>query len=441
MSIFSLLWEEVLHRKMTSLLMVGVVVAAVASVCGAVFWLQHFDQRTEAIVAQTEGDTLQRVDEARRTAEQAAKALEDDYRKITKGLGFNMLILPAEQNMADWLRDDFARQDMPEEYVTKLASTNLVTTNHLLPTLTARITWPEASQEVIMIGVRGQVAIAGRDEKKPIMDPLPEGTVVVGYHLGQNLKLKKGDAVTFHDQPYKVHQVYPQRGTKDDISIWVPLYHAQTILNKPGRINAIFALQCHCDTADRMARIEQEISSVLGDKVKVVEVSGMALARARARTRAHEEAISQVARTEENAKAEVASVVEARQNLRGQRETMTAILVPIVLIGAVVWLGSLAWLNVRQRRSEIGILRAVGVGSGRILLLFLGKACLLGLVGASAGVLIGIGIAMFAGLQLTSVAAFIGVVLLATPLVAILAGWLPALGAIQMDPALALREE
>ena len=68
-------------------------------------------------------------------------------------------------------------------------------------------------------------------------------------------------------------------------------------------------------------------------------------------------------------------------------------LVPVVMVGAAVWVALLSWGNVRERRPEIGILRALGLGSRQILLVFLSRAVLMGLagggLGCAAGVLIG----------------------------------------------------
>ncbi|MHC4199766.1 MAG: FtsX-like permease family protein, partial [Planctomycetota bacterium] len=105
--------------------------------------------------------------------------------------------------------------------------------------------------------------------------------------------------------------------------------------------------------------------------------------------------------------------------------------------------------NVRERRAEIGILRALGLRSRQILLVFLGKAIMIGLVGAVAGYLAGwIGGALWAGGPegAVSLAALFDpralvLALVAAPVLSGLAGWLPAVAAAQADPAEVLREE
>ena len=127
---------------------------------------------------------------------------------------------------------------------------------------------------------------------------------------------------------------------------------------------------------------------------------------------------------------------------------MAAILVPLVIVGSAGWVGVLAFTNVRQRRAEVGILRAIGLRSRVIFSIFLVKALLIGLLGASLGYAGGfvVGAAWreagaTAGVSsLFSPALLIPVFLLA-PLLSGVAAWAPAMMAARQDPAVVLREE
>ena len=77
---------------------------AVVSVCSVFTMLEIYDLRTKEIVQKKEQETKVRMD-----------SLEDDYRKITKQLGFNLLILPKNQNISDVYANDFASKFMPEK--------------------------------------------------------------------------------------------------------------------------------------------------------------------------------------------------------------------------------------------------------------------------------------------------------------------------------------
>ena len=424
MNLRRLILREILFRKLNFFLGVLSVSVAVACLVGELAILQKHDARTDRIIAAKEAETKTRM-----------AALEDDYRKITKGLGFNVLILPREQNLSDLFADDFASKYMPEEYVERLAKSRVATIQHLLPSLQQKLKWPEVERTVILIGVRGEVPILHADSKKPILEAVPAGTMVVGSELHRSLKLKQGDKVKLLGREFAVGKLHPERGTKDDITIWISLKEAQALLNKPGQINGILALECVC-AADSLDKVRGEISKVLPD-TQVIEFQSQTLARAEARQRAGVEAKEAVEREKQN-----------RAKLRQERESFAAILVPVVVLGSGLWIAFLAFGNVRERRTEIGLLRALGVQSRRIMAIFLGRAMLMGVVGAG----LGFGGGILVGAIWREGAAAQGVpvpfdptllltVLAGTPFVAALAGWLPSYMAAQQDPAEILSQE
>ena len=109
----------------------------------------------------------------------------------------------------------------------------------------------------------------------------------------------------------------------------------------------------------------------------------------------------------------------------------------------MVWVGFLAFTNVRDRLPEIGILRAIGLRSGQIFLLFIAKALILGLLGAVVGYLAGfLGGVGWVGLPATQVFEPTALVLAlaVAPILSALAAWLPATVAARQDPATILRE-
>lgn len=425
MKLHRLVFREILHRKLTFALGVVSVAVAVACLVGALAILQKHDTRTEQIIAAKEAETQQ----------QMAK-LEDDYRKLMLKMGFNVLILPKDQNLSDLYADDFASKYMPEEYATRLATNRVVTINHILPSLQQKVKWPEQARTILLMGVRGEVYIQSK-QQKPLLEPVAAGTVIVGSELARNLALEPGAKTRLLGREFTVAKINPERGNKDDITVWINLAEAQELLDKRGLINGILALDCTCDTVDRLSRIRAEIARILPD-TQIIEYASQALTRAEARQRAAAEAQASLQREK-----------EGRAKLRGEREALAAVLVPVVLVGSAVWIGLLALANVRDRRGEIGILRALGLRSSQVLAIFLSKAMVIGLGGAMAGYAAGrvVGATWREAAGTPPVPmAFIEpqlllLVLVAAPLLAALASWLPAMSAAQQDPADVLRQE
>jgi hypothetical protein len=426
MTLGRLIRQEIRHRPLSFALSALGVALAVLGVLGTLGLLRAYDRHSgELLVAQEKA-----------MAEKMAK-LEDDIRKTMKGLGFNIYIFPEGQELSEVYAEGFASKTMPESYVTTLAESGIVTINHLLPSLTRKLKWPEQQRTVLLVGIRGEVPLAHRNPKKPLVDPVEPGTVVLGAELHQSLGLKPGDSITFMGRRFTVAKCHPERGSRDDITIWMNLREAQELLGQPDRINAIQALECNCASVDRLGEIRADLQALLPG-TRIVETKSTALARAEARQTAQMVARQQLAAKQAE-----------REALRAARKRQAAVLLPLVTLLSMAWVGLLTWLNVRERRGEIGVLRAVGVKSRTVLGAFLGRALLAGTVGAALGIAgaLALGAAgaksLFYGYSLGALLNP-GEWLLAVALAPVLAGlgaWLPSLHAAQRDPAVVLRAD
>lgn len=430
MNIRHLILRECLFRKKHFLLGVAAVAVAVASFAAALVMLALFDRQTERLL--TEREERMRVRLA---------ALQDDMRIITRDLGFNLRILPRDLNLVNFYAQDFADGSMPEAYIHKLAGQPLVTVNHLLPTLQKRVDWPEQEfGDIKLVGTLGEVPIADKKQKKPLLQKVPNGGIVLGHQLARQISrssgtdLRPGDDLVFRGRTFRVHRLHPRKGDIDDVTVWLHLHDAQEMLDAPGRINEILALGCNC-SAERLGVIREEIAAILPD-TQVEEFETRATARAEARNR--------VAREEEEGLRQERADREA---LRGEMTRLTGWLLPAVALAAVVWFALLALGNVLARREEIGIFRALGVGSLRVFVLFLGRALLVGIVGAVVGSILGLAAATAFADSFEEVRQVLAllvpdlvVLVLAAPLVGMAAGWLPALIAVRQDPAAILQE-
>ena len=127
-----LILSEISHRKFHFGFMVFGVMTAVACSTSVIMLLTIHNVQTEQILRSK-----------RQVVQNHTEELEDQMRKISKGLGFNILILPKDQNLSELYSNNYASKFMPESYASKLAESEIVTINYLLPTVEQRICWPE----------------------------------------------------------------------------------------------------------------------------------------------------------------------------------------------------------------------------------------------------------------------------------------------------------
>ena len=421
MGVVKLVIKEMLHRRTIFFSGLVSVILSIAVLIGVLFTLAILDQQTAKILTEKEKETAARME-----------GLQDDYRKIMKLLGFNLLIIPQNQKLADFFEEDQVREYMPASYAERLADAKLVTIQHILPSLQEKIYWPEKNRTIILIGTRGEIAAADARIREPMLVAVPTDHAIVGYELAQSLRLKPQDSITLLGHTFTVQRCNEERGSKDDISVWIDLKQAQQLLKKPEQINAILALKCHCHGND-IDQVRRDIAAILPG-VRVIEQAGKVVTRAEARDRAKEEAAASLA-------AEIAN----RKKLRSELERSSSLLTPLIFLVSAVWLALSFFVNVRDRRSEIGLLRACGACDRRVMSLFLTKALIIGLVGALIGYLLGAVIAVMRNpdgrfIDIVNIP-YLGFAMITAVLLSLIASWIPAFYAARQDPALILREE
>ena len=417
-----LIFREIAHRKLSFCLGAMSVAVAAACVVGGITLLRGHDILTDQLLSDQQAATAQRLSQ-----------LTDDYRKLMLRVGFNVRILPADQDLGDFYDAGFAAKTMDEQLASRLAAAEIITIRHLLPKLQRRVVWPERGRRVLLIGTRGEVPAAFRtDPKKPIVTAIPAGVIDVGHHLG----LDAGQSVTFMGREFTVRRSLAEQGTRADITVWMDLATMQELVNLPGRINEIQAVDCRCAWAN-VQEVRRELQRILPE-TQVVLTQDTALVRAEARMTAEAEQAAALAQQR-----------DARDRLEARNARLAGVLAPLVVVACGVWVCLLAAVNTRSRRGEVGILRAVGVRARRVFWIFMARSMLMGLAGAAVGCVLGFAAAVFGselsgGVFASAKALFSGWAwlgsILGAPLLAAAAAWAPALVAAQQDPADVLSE-
>jgi len=337
-----------------------------------------------------------------------------ETKRIMRDMGFNVRIIPKETDLGAFYLKGFSEHTFSEDAIHRLASQESISYNHLVATLQQQMRL--GNMTVVVMGLSGELFPPGR--KKPLMIyPIAPGTVHVGYEIARHLGIKKGDTIELAGEALTVAQSMPQSGSTDDIRIFGALPDMQRVLGMEGQINEIKAIDCLCLTPDEdpQAILRAELNRVIPE-AQAFLLSDMA---------------------------------EARARQRQMVEKYMAFLIPLFFVLCGVVLAVLVTLNVRERQTEIGLLRALGYGSGTIGMLFLGKSIFVGLIGASLGYGFGTWLAVWVGPDIFQVTAksikatpeLFGWSLLIAPIFAAVASFIPVMIAVTQDPAMTLRAE
>ncbi len=342
--------------------------------------------------------------------------------RIMRGTGLNLRIIPAKTNMDNFWLNRYSQYTMPENYIKKIAHQKTFTANHLIATLTRKITFK--GQKILLTGIAPQEICPPGHAQSHMVATVPLGTVDVGYTIAKRFNLHKGDTIEIMGKKLRVHNTLHETGTPagDDIRIYCHLADAQNILGLTGKINEIKALDCMCLAARKETRAQtlQRLRKALKGVLPNVEVFLWK------------------------------DISDIRHEQRIMiRRYVYSIILPSVIVVCIVWIGLLAMLNVRQRRTETGILRALGYNSAQVAGLFIGKAFIIGIIGAVLGFALGTYMAMkFGPSVFTETAKSIKpeyVLLLwsviVAPLMAAMASLVPATVAVTQDPAGILNQQ
>ena len=462
MSTFKLLLAEIRYRKLNFALSLLAVTIAVALFVTGPILIDGYGHQTETELKQLHAGVVEsqaRVAQSEREADAALTKLEDDTRIAMRDMGFNLEIVHRDTDTIDFNSSQVPTLDMPQEYIDRLAADRSLTMiTHLVAILREKITWGD--HQVLLDGYLPEATQSHMRRKAPMGYILQPGTVYLGYHLGKHKKV--GETIEVLGKEFRLAAVFKEQGSRQDSTIAMHLSDAQALLAKPDRIekpiNLILALDCRCAEAD-LPLIRKQLADALPE-THVIRDRSKAAARANQRAmvkQQHDQIVALHRRDLEQRQNTLAETEARRAKIQQGMETLAGVMTWLVVLGSAVWVGLLAWSNVRERVTEIGVLRALGKSSTRIAALFLGKAIILGLLGAATGFSLGAGLGYAIGTDATQSFGFrplyaaadhftfpydlLVFALVGAPLLSAMASYLPTLFAVTQDPAVVLRDK
>ncbi len=335
--------------------------------------------------------------------------------RLTRDMGFNLRIVPKETNMDKFWHLGYSEHTMPQENVVKFMSFKEFSFAHLTATLHHKLLW--RGMDIVLTGISDELEPSGR-EKTPMIHIIKPGDLILGFEVANKLDLNQGDRVDLIGKEFIVSKTLSESGSMDDIRMYARLEEIQAILGMEGRVNEIRALNCLCLTTgneDPLIILREQLEQVLPQSRIIMDKN----------------------------------IAMARERQRLMFEKYFAFIIPFVVVTCAIWIAAMILINVRDRKQEIGILRALGYGGGYIATLFLGKAVLFGLLGAILGFFIGSALSLIYGPDIFLVTAssvkpiysLLGWSILAATVFSVTSALLPTMIAITQDPAQTLRGE
>ncbi len=224
---------------------------------------------------------------------------------------------------------------------------------------------------------------------------------LLGINAAKKLELKTGDALDIGDSSFKVSGVL-DTGASDDDRIFINFEEAEAISGKNG------------------ATLVQV--SVLGDIEAVIKFLESKNYRVK----------------------KVRQVAESESALLDKTQLLLSLVALFVLSAACLGLLSTMITGVLERSREIGLMKAIGCGKGRLTAIFLAEAGIIGTAGGILGYFAGLLLSRYIGMEIFRTAVSVKpevffLTILVSILVALAGSMLPIRRALSIEPVMTLR--
>ena len=288
---------------------------------------------------------------------------QKEVSRNARDIGSNVVILPAEVDQFEYhSAGGFDSATMPYSVVEQLIEYK-ASLNHLIPMLERQAECNNREHRVTarVVGIAASIPMPGRP-KSPMQKAVEEGKVQLGSTVALKLDVQRDETpnIQIAGETFEVSRVNRETGTWQDSVLFMNLDDAQALFELESQISRIEAIEC----------TDEECAAT---GLKSEEVLTNELARA---TDA-----AQLLRRERIADARTSIRNISTGNLNLLQNALWALLALAII--------ALAGMNSYQRRSEVGVLQALGYGQFRVGMMFVARALLLTFAGAAVGLTAG----------------------------------------------------
>ena len=177
---------------------------------------------------------------------------------------------------------------------------------------------------------------------------------IVGKALAEKNSLKVGSTFTAYDKAVTVKGIFDSGNVFENNGLIMPLSTLQTLTSQPGAVNTVTAT---ADSSDNVASVVSALKTALGNKADI--------------TSQQEQAAESLKPLESIAGLALSGVIGA------------------AVASAVIILLSMIMV-VRERRREIGVIKAIGGTNAKVITQFIVEALTLTVIGGLIGLVLGI---------------------------------------------------
>lgn len=340
--------------------------------------------------------------------------------KQLRNLGANIFVLPRSLSVTNFYTANYGRAEMPETYFYKLTSSGLIKKEDIKAQLSSKI--KINNHQAILTGVI--------NESDPKGSHYRENEIFLGNEIAKLLNKKQGDQLIIKGKKFTIAKILSEKGTIDDIRIFAQLGTVQKLLKHGRIINTIEIISGVAKLVSRKAERPDKIGAT-PDKSGITGTESLA--------RQIEVLLPD---TKVVTKKRIA---QTQANIIKALKKYSLLLLIIVFIVGGINIANYMFINVRERRREIGTLLAIGATPKIILNIFLQKAVLLGLAGGLTGYIFGTFLAVILGPKIIKIPVSpalgwcLWVIIIAVTF-SVVSSYFPAKRAANLDPAVILQE-